>query len=215
MKRLLLISSIAFGLLSVSAQTISVTVEGKPVQNGSTVDSKNVTVDEGTFTMPDGTVIPYSDYTLDPEVVATSSSNGTFTITVTNNTVEDFAPGVLFCWPSTCETVSKGSSASQTGTLTANQPSELKIDAAWDEFIPNDFTLPCKIEIVENGNPSNSFTFNLNMIYVADEVSVESIIDNTNLPSVYYDLTGRKVLNPAKGQIVIERKGSNAKKVIF
>lgn len=41
-------------------------------------------------------------------------------------------------------------------------------------------------------------------------------VEYNDAPAVYFDLSGRKVVNPAKGQIVIEKKGLKAtKKVVF
>lgn len=39
-------------------------------------------------------------------------------------------------------------------------------------------------------------------------------IDADEVPAVYYDLQGRRVVSPAKGQLVIERRGAKAAKVI-
>ncbi len=40
-------------------------------------------------------------------------------------------------------------------------------------------------------------------------------IDGDNAPVEYYDLMGRRVMNPAKGQMLIKRQGDKAKKVVF
>lgn len=44
---------------------------------------------------------------------------------------------------------------------------------------------------------------------------VEGLLEDFNEQPVYYDLQGMKVLNPQKGQIVIEKKGKNARKLVF
>lgn len=44
---------------------------------------------------------------------------------------------------------------------------------------------------------------------------VEKLTDDFNGQPVYYNLSGVKVDNPQKGQLVIEKRGSNAKKVVF
>lgn len=44
---------------------------------------------------------------------------------------------------------------------------------------------------------------------------VEGLLDDFNDEPVYYDLLGRKVVNPQKGQIVIEKKGKGSRKLVF
>ena len=44
---------------------------------------------------------------------------------------------------------------------------------------------------------------------------VEGILDDFNGEPVYYDLFGVKVDNPQKGQILIEKRGKNSRKVVF
>ena len=71
------------------------------------------------------------------------------------------------------------------------------------------------MNIVPTANPSNAFTFYLNIVNDPQIFAgVDAVVDD-NAPVEYFDLAGRKVVNPAKGQLVIERKGAKAVKRIF
>ena len=59
-----------------------------------------------------------------------------------------------------------------------------------------------------------SNTFSINVLIGPVDAAVEGVMADDNTPVEYYDLQGRKVLNPAKGQLLIERKGAKAVKVI-
>lgn len=66
------------------------------------------------------------------------------------------------------------------------------------------------------GKVLNPFTVNVFMGPEADEMAgVDGVVVDNDAPVVYFDLAGRRVLNPAKGQIVIERQGSKARKVVM
>lgn len=60
--------------------------------------------------------------------------------------------------------------------------------------------------------------FGTYMVYSAQQQDlngVEGILDDFNGQPVYYNLSGIKVDNPQKGQVVIEKKGNNTKKIVF
>ena len=219
MKKILLLSAVALASLTASAQSVSVTVMGKEVANGETVNANCLESESGSQTMPNGQVINYTLYMLNPEVYATSSKTSQYTITVKNVTTEVFDPmqSFQFCWPVQCVFLSPGEETSQTGTLEAGTPADLEIHTAtWENQFDQDFTLSATVEIVDNNDSSNKYSFNLNMNYVAeDAAAVEEVAVDNDAPKAYYDLTGRQVLNPAKGQIVIERQGGNVRKVVM
>lgn len=217
MKKLLLLSATAFLAFAANAQDISVTVQGQAVQNGSTVDSYCLEREDFHQTMPNGQVFDFSTYTLNPHVEA-SAPDGDYQITVKNTTAGTVPiTSILFCWPENCLPIAQGATLSNVGPLYANEPSELAIDTeAWEDPIETVFTLTCSVEIVSVSNPSNKFSFTLNMIHDPNhEAGIEGIIDDYNGPVEYYDLTGRKITNPQPGKIVIERRGSKAFKKIF
>lgn len=63
-----------------------------------------------------------------------------------------------------------------------------------------------------DGKPATD-TFSINVIIGNDPAGVDDVAVDSEAP-VYYDMHGRRVLNPSKGQLVIERRGSKAVKVI-
>ena len=213
MKKLLLLSAAALSIFAVKAQSVKVTVEGNEVANGSTVISSNYHFEEGSYEF-DGETYYYKTFQLDPEVVATSSTGGEYSITVTNTTtnVVPGLPNILFCWPTTCQPVPPGEAITQTGTMERNTPRSLEIDTSEFDEMPG-FTTTCQVDIVSTTNSSDKFTCTIEMVF--DYNGVNDIVADSDAPVVYYDLSGRRVLNPAKGQIVIERQGAKvAKKVI-
>lgn len=47
-----------------------------------------------------------------------------------------------------------------------------------------------------------------------ENVAADATVD-LNIPAEYYDITGRLILNPAKGEIVIERRGDSVRKIVY
>lgn len=230
MKKLLLLSAIAFAAVSANAQ-ITVTAEGQPVANGGTVNSTNLKVStvEQDFM---GIHVVTDIFQLDPEIMVSSSPAGNYRIRVTNNTTDSYEgmPGPQICWPLNCVGVNKGQTfETNVGQLTPT-PKAILLDSSegkvtnWDmdpgAFWPaQKFTLSCFVEIVPENSTSSVFSFNVNMTYepsnLPEWVGVDEVTVDNDAPVVYYDLAGRKVINPAKGQLVIERQGSKARKVVM
>lgn len=216
MKKLLLVSALSvFATIGAAAQTIGVTVEGQAIENGSTVDSWNLIVTD--LSLPGD---PMFIYTLDPEVYASSVTTADFDITVKNVSPESVARQILFCWPEECDYIDPGESSTQSGKLTM-QPSALHIDLAAVEgeeplinYWPEAFAVNAIVTITEKFNKNNTFTFNLNMLYDPARNGVSSMVAEDIKP-VYYDLCGRLVANPEKGQILIEKRGAKTVKVIM
>lgn len=226
MKNFLLLSTIAFAAVSASAQ-ITVTAEGQLVANGGTVNSKHLKVGHDQQEVF-GTIVNTTTFQLDPEVMVAASPAGSYVIKVTNNTTDNYEgmPGPQICWPQNCVGVNRGQTfETKPGELTPT-PQSIQLDSTegyvtdWDldqgAYWPEvEFTLSCKVEIVPENSSSSVFTFNVNMTYDPEILAgVGDITVDNEAPVVYYDLTGRQVFNPAKGQIVIERQGSKARKVI-
>lgn len=230
MKKLLLLSAIAFSAITINAQTVAVTVEGQPVANGATVESSRLHTETISQTMPPIGTIETFKFLLDPEVCATSSEPAQYTIKVTNTTatVLDGMPGLQICWPTQCVGVPYyGSFTTVAGELNTT-PCELKIDSTngaiytpsgimQDILWPDQpFTISCLVEIVKVGSSSPAFSFNLNMNYDPNALNaVDEIYTDGENPASYYDISGRRILNPQKGQLVIERRGAKATKVIL
>ena len=218
MKKLLLLSILALGMMTAKAQsTLSVTVAGQPVANGATVDCTDVNTETWEF----------KELQLYPHVMATSTKEAQFDVTVENtSTIEtDFDKGInaniLFCCGGNCVVVRPGQSytkpnaeaGDQPVVFKANTPFDLEIDSSSMDIVEEAFTLSCKVTIVEVDNPSNNFWFNLNMVYDPDIAAVDGIAADDAAP-VYYNLNGVKVANPDHG-IFIVKKGAKVSKVVL
>lgn len=217
MKKLLLLSALTLGALSLNAQNFTVTVEGKPVKNGETVISHHLTCVETEYM---GEID--RNYNLNPEVYVTAEADMPATVTLTN-TSAIAEPATQICWPTNCVVVHQGLSVSPDGTFLAGVPTDLLVESTTlYDYEPEDlkllesgFTLSCTVNIVPTANPANAFTFYLNLVNDPQiYAGVDAVVDD-NAPVEYFDLAGRKVVNPAKGQLVIERKGAKAVKRIF
>lgn len=217
MKKLLLLSALTLGALSLNAQNFTVTVEGKPVKNGETVISHHLSCVETEYNGE-----TYRDYNLNPEVYVTAEADMPATVTLTN-TSAIAEPATQICWPTNCVVVHQGLSVSPEGTFLAGVPTDLLVESSplygddpeHVKILQSEFTLSCTVNIVPNNNPANAFTFYLNIVNDPQiYAGVDAVVDD-NAPVEYFDLAGRKVVNPEKGQIVIERKGAKAVKRIF
>lgn len=213
MKKLLLLSALAFSAVASQAVTFTVTVMDEEIQNGATVDAKCLVVNEEDFMG-----IHFINYALLPEVYA-SASETTEVVIVVKNTTEDYKPGFpefAFCWPKECipGIGVPGATGEATGFLRV-EPSNLQIDSpGWDYLIEESFTLSCSVNIRSKANPADSFSFKLNMIYDPEMLGVDGV-EADDAPATYYDIAGRRVYNPQKGQLVIERRGAKATKRIL
>lgn len=203
MKKLLLLGALAIGAFAANAQDFTVTVQGTEVNNGETVDSYCLIIDEQEYK---GQI--FRQYQLLPEVHVTAPTDIELSITVTNTgSVAD--PRLQFCWPSNCEPIPVGESLTRTGK--ANNPEDLAIDSTWFSDMPEGgITLSCKIEIVPTANPANAFSFNLNMIGDPENNAVESI-EADNAAPVYYNLNGVKVADPDHGIFILKQGGKTVK----
>ena len=221
MKKILLLSMLALGAVSANAQDITMTVQGKAVESGSTIDvecfeAKEITQGEG------DAAFTFMEYTLNPEVEVTVKNAGTYKVTVTNTTdvgTEVELPGILFCWPSNCEPIEPGDDLTNDGTLAADTPTSLEIHSSagyeGDTWLEEKFTLSCDIEVMMDGDTENNFAITINMKYDPSMNAVEAIGAEQEAPATYYDIAGRRILAPAQGQLVIERRGNKAMKRII
>lgn len=219
MKKLLLVSALAFGALAINAQDLTVTVGGEEIQNGATVTSYRT----------DEQLLQFGTLKLDPEVMATVSENANLTVKVTNTTNpgattvtkydENGLPyeadvQIQFCWPSECYMISPLQSQVSSSSVGAGEPVNLAIDAT---IFPYDATayyeMDCTVKLTVNGSDDSVFEFDLKMIYDPDS-GVAGVTEDLDAPAVYYNLNGCKVSNPDKG-IYIKKQGNKVTKVIL
>lgn len=213
MKKLLLLSALAFGAMTMNAQNLTVTVEGKTVEPNSTVTSTHV----------DPQLIQFGSLKLLPEVFVTSSESTTLNVEVINTTQpgtqvnpflgEDYK--MQFCWPVECATLAPGEAATSTGSVVAGEVNDLAVDAT---IVPYEedktYVMSCVINMWTAGqSKEQGFSFTLIMGY-GDVNGVEGIVSDNSVAPVYYDLSGRQIANPEKG-IFIKKQGSKVSKVVL
>lgn len=210
MKKLLLPALLMIAALPAAAQTLKVTVDGQEVQNGQTVDLHclNVSIDDS---WP-GYV--FYDCQFEPQVCVTSDKDVTINAQVENTSGLTY-PMVQFCWPDGCEEVPAGTSTSHVSALEAGKETNMLIESSLFQDLPQEkmvlsFTFRLATTAVY------TFAVNVNMIYdPLTDAAVDGISADENLPVEYYDLLGRRLQNPAKGQIVIERQGAKSVKKVY
>lgn len=212
------------------AQTIGVTVQGQPVENGSTVTSYCLKVSQRTQNIPTVGQSVITSRQLDPEVYATSTPAGSYYIRVTDLTTDILVgmPNQQICWPTQCQPVPFGGEfVTSVGTLNGT-PSSLQIDSqkvnesdppVGQAVIPwptEPFMIKGYVEIIPQGAFASAFSFYLNMAYdPSQDAQVEGVADDNNAPAEYFDLSGRRVLNPEKGSVLIERRGATVEKKVI
>ena len=205
MKKFLLsaLTSVCF-ILGAGAQEISVTVEGQPIENGAEITATNY----------DPVLLNFGTLALTPEVVATVDEETNLVVKVTNIGQEN---QVQICWPSNCQFIPVGNFLEVTGNVDANTPTDMLIDCNIFPFDPTKaYSATCLVEMgVEGLLENNTFAFTLIMKYDPDENGVDTVITDGDAPVIYFDLMGRRVSNPTKGQIVIMRRGGTVSKLIY
>lgn len=236
MKKLLLLSAMAIGLASANAATFSdlynVTYEGQPVQNGQYIYVDHFDKVSGwfdadvTFTLKgshsSAELTWYADYTGDPSYAMQSADPEAWGI-----------PSVCYsagsagenCQPNEAPIIS-------TKTLATTDPIIIQfhvLSEVMEPFGPDfnpsdpttypDYMAPANTSHyiitysakVDGAAASDSFTIHYVMGQEASVIGVT--VDDAQ--AVYYDLQGRKVASPAKGQLVIEVKGGKSTKKIM
>lgn len=211
MKKLLLLSALAFCGLAANAQNLTVTVNGQPVENGSEVTSTH-------FECTDE---EWGSYQLLPHVMVTSDVATDVSVMLFNTTDASampmgVSPFIQLCFPNGCEAIAPDSRSKEPheGLIEANTPTDLVIDSAefypLDEPQPGSFTLSGNVTISAG---STTFAFVLNMTYDPELMSVDGI-EADEAEAVYYNLSGVQVANPDRG-IFIKKQGAKTQKVII
>lgn len=245
MKNFLLLTAIAAGAMSMNAQSVNdyynVTFHGQTLENNGVVVAEDWDEEAGWF-HADIEFTPKVDIE-NCSFNVVGEYTGTPTSTQWQTDVEAWGMPSI-CWASgatgNCEITDQDNSSYFTNFTIGNekitkgqftvqfhvlgQDGEVGPDfnpsdpSTWPKPIPPTNTSYYKIVVTPtvNGQSVGSFTTNLYIGLDAEDFSgVEEVIANNDAPVVYFDLTGRKIANPAKGQIIIERKGLKAVKKII
>lgn len=246
MKKLLLISALALGMATASAQSLSdyfdISYHGKTVQDGSDLAADEWDAEGGWFHCN----IDFAPKTSLSSVSFSVQGLYTGTPTLQQWTDDQQSWGMpSICWLSgtmgNCEpTLMTNTQMFEDFVLEPNKITNNTVQVQFHtlgvEGVPGpdfDFNNPdtwpkpvmpsetshyiIKVSANDNGKNLGSFSVNVFIGKNAEEAAgVEDVAVDNDAPTVYYDFTGRRVLNPSKGQLVIERKGNKAvKKVIL
>lgn len=225
------------GITGASAQSFSdlytVSYEGKTIENGGYIESAEYDEDAGWFHCDFDIVLKGNHSSASVTYLCDYTTLPTYEMAV-GNSIEWGTPSVCydagsfgrFCVPNQDPIVS-------TYDLKTTDPIQIQFHVLADpneefgpDFNPMDpstWPKPFKpsltshylftLSAVVDGKPASD-TFTINVLIGENALAVDAIGADTDSPAVYYDLQGRRVANPAQGQLVIERKGGKAVKKI-
>ncbi len=185
-----------------SAQNLTLAVDGQPVANGDVVTSNTV---DGDLYDPE-----WPSIQLKPEVTAKSDADLDITVEMKNTGTIN----LQMCWPTQCQMCQPGKSVTASGELSADKDTNLTIDSAWMDYEEGKtYAGSCEITAYPSSNPSQAITFTLNMEYPSTN-AVEGIETDANAPAVYYNLQGVRVENPSQGIYIVKRGNKVTKQVV-
>lgn len=242
MKKLLLLSALALGAVTAGAQSVSdyynVVFHGQSISNGGSVVSSEWDSDSGWY-HADIEFIPKSTI---GKVSFNVIGEYTGTPTAEQWQADEAAWGMpSICWGSgamgNCEQTDRMSASSFTnftlgeasinnGELTV-QFHILGVDgeigpdfnpadpSTWPQPVRPSNTSHYKVSVIPTVDGKKLDTFSFNVYMGPNAAGVDGVAADVDAAPVYYDFTGRRVINPAKGQLLIERKGEKARKVIL
>lgn len=188
-------------------QNLKVTSNGNPVADGDVIEVKCEPED---FSEIFGYF--YLNCRWDPNLEVASES-GDETLYVTVSKVDDL-PTFEICWPSQCINMGSDGKAVTSGTI-GSTPSKVDIHVVEDIEDENATALNGgAMSKVNLRCASESLEFTLKALPV-DINAVEETFADINVRPEYYTIQGIRVVEPQKGQLVIERKGSKVTKRIF
>ena len=189
-----------------AGQNFKVTANGKQVSNGDVIEVQcefeDYTPDFGFF---------FVHYVWNPQLEA-SIAEGSTTLTATLSKVDDLTPFEI-CWPQNCMTYGPDGTATASGKI-GTEPSHIDIHIAADVMEENATALAGGMSKVRLEADSETLEFTLKGM-PADFNGVGENLADDNSKIEYYSIQGVKIVEPQKGQLVIERKGGKVAKRIF
>lgn len=211
MKKIYLIKTIAVCALAMLANTaiaqnLQVTSNGNPVSNGDVIELPYELED---YSIPG--LIELYDYEWNPNIeVASSEENTPLTITISSSDNKD---GFELCWPMQCVDRNEGESVSSSGII---GPQFEYVFIHKSEAFDNKDEVPTVAPIINITFTTSSETLEITVkCLLQGENSVGENLSDITAVSEYYTIQGIRVMEPQKGQLLIERKGSKVTKRIF
>jgi len=190
-----------------SAQTLTLTVDGETVENGSTFTKVYSTDAHDMF--PDESNPwhgQYFNYGIYPEVYFTSTAAQEVTFKFTNVSKVE---GVQCCFGATCREVNEGMNYEMelTENVAANTPMDMQIHARTSDHSEEAYTREMKLEFdAANGD---SFTCTLMLTYDPSANAIQSVGEEKKDGKIF-NLNGQHLSKMQKGVNVV-----NGKKVLL
>lgn len=210
MKKIFTLVALAMlGISSISAQTMTLTIEGKEVKDGDNVVVNRAPDDIWEWVIPN----VLKAYELSPNVVFKTLIDQT--VTLQGEDLDKGNVGTLECCPAgfNCTAANAASnyvSESKMSNLTAGQEITGKtfIHIAWKKDAP---TLPLERHTrISLKGEKETISFNLTFV-VSDETGIETIMSDEATDAPAFNIAGQKVSENAKGIIVKKGKKYLAK----
>lgn len=155
--RLLFLLTFALMAIGARGQSLSITVDGKPVSNGETVTSTSYYEDIWE---------DYYSIQLAPKVELTSSVSQNVTVKLTLISGTDPFNGIQLCWPSNCQMCKIGDSIVSSNYVEAGVYQNLMIDSFWADIVRNTpVQMESRIKAYATDNEEDCIEFTLLMCY--------------------------------------------------
>lgn len=188
------------------AQNLEVTSNGNPVSNGDVIELPYVFED---YSVPG--MLEFYECQWDPQIyVASSVENTNLTITLSSSENND---GFQLCWPMICADRPVGESVSASGTI-GTKPEYVSIHKSVELNSKDEKPTEAPTINISFKTASESLEITVKCL-LQDANAVEENISDLTAKKEYYTIQGVRVMEPQKGQIYIERKGSKVSKRIF
>lgn len=204
-----LISAALLTAFGSQAESLHFTVGGEEVANGSRVNITGC----------------YDGYMFNPHLTVTADKGGTMTGTVEVTKLscqpeldqDTWATGgqleVTWCAFGSCVPVKLGTPCTKSGSLTAGKPEDMELEfmitlGDSQSFEALTFDGECEFKCSFAGE-DYSLT-----LYVTQTSGVNEIEDDLNATPEYFDLQGRRVMEPAGGIYIVRQGNKVTKRVI-
>lgn len=214
MKKLYTLLVAAMATFGAGAQSLTIMVNDKAVENGSKIDITSTAKTAG------GKIV------FDPEMFIKADKGGELTATVTNVKAsctpeldEEWIKGggvdLQWCgFTELCVNVELNTPQTKSTTLSENVAEDMKLEyvvTLGDEQDPEELAIESECEVKFSfGGKDYEVTLFVNK----STSGVGEIASDNNAPAVYYDLQGRRIDNPSTG-IYIVRKGNEVMKRVI
>ena len=195
---LVMLTNVAF------AQSLNVTSNGKPVNNGDVIE---VAYDYEDWSMPEANYYQYH-YAWYPEIEVSSAEGDTLSVTVKS---EEDTDGFQICWPSMCIQVKPNEIVKVSGEI-GSDPVNLQIHREINYYTEDYGEVASGVLAVKLASEVGNVDFTIKCMQSSNGVKD---ISTSESKAEYFTIQGIRVAEPQKGQLVIERKGGKVAKRIF